>query len=343
MKKKLNRISALFLAVLTAMLTILAMPAKTASAEVLPQYYLYANSGQTYQFALNATRPYMRFTINSTQTVRFYAETYGVDSMFSSVGTYYYVYDSNGKQKNYWFHSCSNNSRVTVLDNTMTLNPGTYYLYQAPMNNGSWGPSSYTRSRITYNGSSVNPNPNPQPVYAYSPRIYRISTGNHKAWIYFDRVTGATSYSVYVIQGGRERRAGVTKNNKFLVTGMTNGVRAYYYVKATVNGRLTTQKYQAYSTPRYPVNPNIYVTDNDAHLSWSRYSGATKYKIHVVDRNYNLLATRETRGTSFNWYNLGRGQTYGFYVVPYVNGEYIPFGRSHSDDRSYIYWRTIYY
>ena len=334
MRKTFSRMAAAAIILLTAILNLFPATAGAVSLQEMDDNSVSPRSGVPYTYRLTQNRPYIKITVSKESKIRIQAQTDGKVSGYNS-DTNFYLYDSREELVAEW-NRYDDDTHVAVLDRQITLKPGSYYFWQEPFLSSFWGTNAVSTVTITYPGTAA-------PAPTTSPRITKISTGNKKAWVYWNGMTGATSYRVYVVQNGKERLAGTTKQTKFLVTGMTNGVRAYYYVKATVNGRLTTQKYQAYSTPRYPVNPNISINDNDAYLSWSRYSGATKYKIHVVDRNYNLLATRETRGTSFNWYNLGRGQTYSFYVVPYVNGEYIPFGRSHSDDRSYIYWRTIYY
>lgn len=236
-----------------------------------------------------------------------------------------------------------------------------------------------------------------------SPKITKVSTGNHKAWVNFTKVTGATSYRIYVIQNGKERLAGSTTANKFLVTGMTNGVKAYYYVKALVNGKLTTQKYTAYSTPRDGIYPITSQGGRMGQVYWYPYTGSTKYQIVVVDKKRNIILTSyiptaslsydnpngilgavititnydqfsysERRGYYLNLtlasvYDYKNGQhgfrndkciascyisasndyldlgNYGIYIVPYVNGELIPFGRSHADDQEYIAYFTDSY
>ena len=79
-----------------------------------------------------------------------------------------------------------------------------------------------------------------------------------------------------------------------------------------------------------------------AALKWSKYTdckaSATKYKVVLVDANYKQIDTRETTNLAFTWKDkrLVKGKKYGFYVVPYVNGEYIPFGLSHAEDKANV-------
>ncbi len=174
-----------------------------------------------------------------------------------------------------------------------------------------------------------------------SPKINKISTGNKKAWVYWDKTANATSYRVYVIQDGVERCAGTTTANKMLVTGMKNGVRAYYYVKAVVGGKLTTQKNKAYSTPRNGVKPTVTKSSGTASIKWAKYSGATKYKVVQVDANRKKIAERTTAGTAFDWKGLAKGKKYGFYIQPYVGDEYIPFGLSYAEDQANIVYITV--
>ena len=202
---------------------------------------------------------------------------------------------------------------------------GTYFLVWNKTFNGLGNGNSLTlRCKITSNSDRP------------SPKINKISTGNKKAWIYWNSINGATSYRVYVIQNNKELLAGSTTKTKFLVTNMSNGVKANYYVKAVVNGKLSTEKNIAYSTPRNGIKPSISLTSGKAAIKWTKYAGATQYKVVQVDKNNKILAERVTKGTAFDWMGLQKGREYGFYIVPFVNGDYIPFGRSYAEDRANI-------
>ena len=210
------------------------------------------------------------------------------------------------------------------MNETIKLKAGTYYLWQYPCDDNRWSENAVSKVTITY--------PTPAP----SPKINKISTGNRKAWVYWNPMSGATSYRVYVIQNGKERLAGSTTKTKFLVTDMNNGVKANYYVKAVVNGKLTNIKNIAYSTPRNGVKPKVVPSAGKASITWTKYNGATQYKVVAVDQNNKILAERVTKGTAFTWNGLTKGRDYGFYIVPYVGNDYIPFGRSYAEDRANI-------
>ncbi len=136
--------------------------------------------------------------------------------------------------------------------------------------------------------------------------------------------------------------AGTTTATKFLVTKLKNNVSTEFYVKALVDGKLTPLKRPATRTTRAGMKPTITVSAGQAALKWSKYTdckaSATKYKVVLVNANYKQIDYRETANLAFTWKSstLKKGTKYGFYVVPYVNGEYIPFGLSHAEDKANV-------
>ncbi len=173
-----------------------------------------------------------------------------------------------------------------------------------------------------------------------SPMITKLSLGNHKLWLYYESVPRATKYYIYVIQNDEEYLKGTTTNVKYLVTGLENDTPATFYVKALVDGKLTDRKRTATRTTRDGIKPALDISAGQCVISWNKYTDtngtATKYKVVLVDENYKQIDFRETTNLKFTWKGLTTGTKYGFYVVPYVNDEYIPFGLSHADDKANV-------
>ncbi len=177
-----------------------------------------------------------------------------------------------------------------------------------------------------------------------SPMITKLSLGNQKVWLYYESVPRATKYYIYYKQKGdtKDTLAGTTTATKFLVTKLKNNVSTEFYVKALVDGKLTPLKRPATRTTRAGMKPTVTATAGQAALKWTKYTdckaSATKYKVVFVDANYKQIDTRETANLAFTWKDkrLVKGNKYGFYVVPYVNGEYIPFGLSHAEDKANV-------
>ncbi|MCR5806951.1 MAG: BspA family leucine-rich repeat surface protein, partial [Oscillospiraceae bacterium] len=179
-----------------------------------------------------------------------------------------------------------------------------------------------------------------------SPMITKLSLGNQKVWLYYEKVPRATKYYIYYVpKGGSEKLAGTTTNTKFLVTGLKNGVATEFYVKALVDGKLTPLKRPATRTTRGGIKPTVTSSSGNVSVSWSKYTdckaSAAKYKINLVDSSYNSLGYVETEGLGITIKDLPRGVKLGVYVVPYVNGEYIPFGLSHADDKANVVMFTV--
>ncbi len=181
-----------------------------------------------------------------------------------------------------------------------------------------------------------------------SPMITKLSLGNQKVWLYYESVPRATKYYIYYRQSGQttDTLAGTTTAIKFLVTKLKNNVSTEFYVKALVDGKLTPLKRPATRTTRAGMKPTITVSAGQAALKWSKYTdckaSATKYKVVLVNANYKQIDFRETTNLAFTWKSstLKKGTKYGFYVVPYVNGEYIPFGLSHAEDKANVVFFT---
>ncbi len=177
-----------------------------------------------------------------------------------------------------------------------------------------------------------------------APMITKLSLGNQKVWLYYESVPRATKYYVYYRQAGdtKDTLAGTTTSTKFLVTKLKNNVSTEFYVKALVDGKLTPLKRPATRTTRAGMKPTVTVTSGQAALKWTKYTdckaSATKYKVVLVDSSYKQIDSRETSNLAFTWKSsaLKKGVKYGFYVVPYVNGEYIPFGLSHTEDKANV-------
>ncbi len=319
MRRKLSGIGVMFVVILTTMLGFFAQP---AGAVGMDDKSVYVGSGVPYTYYPAVNDKYIRFDVYTEGEVRIRAITDGKSAKYDSgSSTDYYIYDQDLYMI---FHRRNSNhqTQIASIDETITLRSGTYYFYQKPEYNSAWTDDCVSRVTIDY------------PTSAVSPRITKISTGNKKAWVYWNKIPNATSYRVYVEQNGTRREFRTTQT-KFLVTGMTNGVKANYYVK-TVVGKLTTQKNTAYSTPRNGVKPKLTVTSGKCHIAWNKYTGAAQYKVVMVDENNKILAERVTRGTAFDWNGLKKGMKRGFYIVPYVNGDYIPFGRSYAEDKANI-------
>ena len=331
MRKTFSRMAAAAIILLTAILNLFPATAGAVSLQEMDDNSVSPRSGVPYTYRLTQNRPYIKITVSKESKIRIQAQTDGKVSGYNS-DTNFYLYDSREELVAEW-NRYDDDTHVAVLDRQITLKPGSYYFWQEPFLSSFWGTNAVSTVTITYPGTAA-------PAPTTSPRITKISTGNKKAWVYWNGMTGATSYRVYVVQNGKERLAGTTKQTKFLVTGMTNGVRANYYVKAVINGRLSTAKNIAYSTPRNGVKPRLSVSSNRCVISWNKYQGATKYKIVAVDSNKKILAERVTTKTTFDWRGFAKGKKYGFYIVPFVGNDYIPFGRSYAEDQANISFFT---
>ena len=108
------------------------------------------------------------------------------------------------------------------------------------------------------------------------------------------------------------------------VTGLANGIRYGFAVKAYVNGAWTsvTSSDIVYATPAASTKPKITKATPDngqVTLTWTSVNGATRYAVYSVI-NGQWTNRGSTTATSMRVKNLANGIKYGFAVKAYVNG-----------------------
>ena len=138
-------------------------------------------------------------------------------------------------------------------------------------------------------------------------------------------VNGATNYAVYTYLNGKWSVAGYRTANGMYVTGLTNGVKYGFAVKAYVNGSWSgvTSADIVYATPVgasvKPVITKAQGQDGRVALNWTSVNGATKYAVYTyLNGKWSLAGYRTANGMYVT--GLTNGVKYGFAVKAYVNG-----------------------
>ena len=155
----------------------------------------------------------------------------------------------------------------------------------------------------------------------------KAAAGDSKVTLAWKAVSGATKYAVYSYLNGNYSQRAVTTGTSYTVTGLTNGTRYGFLVRAYVNGAWSafTSADLVYAAP-FSAKPTFRVTagDSKAAVSWYSVSGATKYAVYsYLNGNYTQQAV--TTGTSSVVTGLRNGTKYGFLVRAYVNGAWSAF------------------
>ena len=159
------------------------------------------------------------------------------------------------------------------------------------------------------------------------PVITNAAAGNQSVYLEWTAVSGAEKYAVYYTVGGKWYNAGTTAKLSMYVTGLTNGTKYGFAVKACVNGAWTgiASSDIVYATPvgsATVVRPKITkaeAQDGRVALNWTTVDGATNYAVYTyLNGKWTVAGYRTAAGMYVT--GLTNGTKYGFAVKAYVNG-----------------------
>ena len=156
------------------------------------------------------------------------------------------------------------------------------------------------------------------------PQITGLIAGDRSMTVNWTSVDGASRYGVYYYINGKWTCAGYTSNLYMNVTGLTNGSRYGFAVKAYVNGAWTdvTSSDMVYASPEgadKPVITSAEAGDKSVKLTWDGVDTAEKYAVYYkLDGKWTCYGY--TTDLTMNVTGLTNGSSYGFAVKAYVNG-----------------------
>ena len=156
------------------------------------------------------------------------------------------------------------------------------------------------------------------------PQNVHAVPGNGQVTLTWDAVENAEDYVVYSYVDGGYNKLGYSKTNSFTATGLTNGKKYGFIVKAWVNGgwNAWSNDDAVYATPVGGTdvrNVKAVPGNGQVALTWDKVSGATNYVIYsYADGKYTKQGYSDT--TSFTVTGLTNGKEYGFIVRSYANG-----------------------
>ena len=226
--------------------------------------------------------------------------------------TQYAVYYTVGGK---WYNA----GTTTALGKYVTgLTGGTKYGFAVKAYvNGAW--TGITSSNIVYAtpvGSAA----------VVKPKITKAQGQDGKVALNWTAVDGATNYAVYSYLNGKWSVAGYRIATGMYVTGLTNGTKYGFAVKAYVNGAWTgiTSSDIVYATPVgsaavKPVITKAQGQDGKVALNWTAVDGATNYAVYTyLNGKWSVAGYRTATGMYVT--GLTNGTRYGFAVKAYVNG-----------------------
>ena len=183
-----------------------------------------------------------------------------------------------------------------------------------------WDPVTYQNVLTSFSQSAVAYVENT----VQKPQITGLIAGDRSMTVNWTAVDGASRYGVYYYINGKWTCAGYTSNLYMNVTGLTNGSRYGFAVKAYVNGAWTdvTSSDMAYASPEgadKPVITSAEAGDKSVKLTWNGVDTAEKYAVYYkLDGKWTCYGY--TNELAMNVTGLTNGSSYGFAVKAYVNG-----------------------
>ncbi len=178
---------------------------------------------------------------------------------------------------------------------------------------------------VTETGIEI-PATEPEPVT--KPAV-TATAGNSCVDLEWTAVNGATKYYIYSCLNGQYTGQAVVTSTSYTVSGLVNGIKYGFVVRAYIDGTLTpfTSDDIAYATPEGETEkPVVIATAGNASvdLKWTAVDGATKYYVYsYLDGKYTAQVV--TADTSYTVSGLTNGTKYGFVVRAYINGALTPF------------------
>ena len=156
------------------------------------------------------------------------------------------------------------------------------------------------------------------------PQITGLIPGDRSMLVNWTAAEGASRYAVYYYINGKWSCAGYTSDLYMNVTGLTNGSKYGFAVKAYINDAWTgvSSSDIVYASPKgadKPVITEAEAGDKSVKLTWDGVDTAEKYAVYYkLDGKWTCYGY--TTDLAMNVTGLTNGSSYGFAVKAYVNG-----------------------
>ncbi len=206
---------------------------------------------------------------------------------------------------------CKNNAVTGTSYTFAGLTNGTKYSFKVKAYvNGAWKTASGAVSGT--------------PVFTGIPANIKTSAGDTRVTMTWDKVTGATKYAVYILQNGSYVcKSNAVTGTSYTFSGLTNGTKYSFKVKAYVNGAWKTASGAVSGTPVFtgiPANIKTSAGNGKVTMTWDKVTGATKYAVYMLENGSYVCKSNAVTGTSYTFSGLTNGTRYAFRVKSYVNG-----------------------
>ena len=156
------------------------------------------------------------------------------------------------------------------------------------------------------------------------PENVKASAGDGKVTLTWDAVEGAANYAVLMKKGAGWTVLGAAGNRtEYTVSGLTNGQKYYFAVKAYAGGAWGKASEAVAATPEkniIPQNVKASAGDGKVTLTWDKVEGAANYAVFLRKGGTWLKIGTTGTGTAFTSRGLPNGGKYFYIVKAYVDG-----------------------
>ena len=277
--------------------------------------------------------------------VGFYTTSAGVEykvTVFTNVSstpnTGKVAFTTSGTMARAGYHTV-NVSGVTLTKGqkfavAVTLYGSTYHCYDKYNNKEGISYYSYTttpESSTSWYDAYTNRSASPC-IKAYTkaaavgtPTNVKAVAGDGQVTISWNAVPGASNYAVLMKKGTGWLTLGSTgTKTTYTATGLTNGGKYYFVVKAYGNGAWSDDSEIVYAIPvcTTPQNLKAVPGDSKVTLTWNAVSGASNYAIFLRKGTEWLKIGASGTSNTYTARGLTNGGKYFFMVKAYANGSW---------------------
>ncbi|MBQ8171524.1 MAG: fibronectin type III domain-containing protein [Oscillospiraceae bacterium] len=220
-----------------------------------------------------------------------------------------YIYENNK-------YTCLDTEIIDTSYTVSDLTNGKKYGFKLKAYDGAWS----VASPIIY---AIPADPSASVI----PENIKTTGGNGTVTMSWDAVAGATKYAVYMLENGAFAcKSNAVTETSYTFTGLTNGTKYAFRVKAFVNGAWKTASGTVYGTPASTsvsvIPENIKTTGGNGTvtMSWDAVTGATKYAVYMLENGAYVCKSNAVTSTSYTFTGLTNGTKYAFRVKAFVNG-----------------------
>ena len=139
----------------------------------------------------------------------------------------------------------------------------------------------------------------------------------------WDKVTGATQYTLYVRKNGKLEKVVDTKKTKVLIKNPANNTNLEYVLKYTIGGVESAENSAYTASIKVYYKPAVKATSKNGAvtLKWNKVPEATKYRVYKYV-NGKLVKVADTKANAVRISKVTTGKTYKYAVKAYVDGKW---------------------